>query len=111
MSGMVAEGREPFFPITPIIVFPAKREKREVQDERRPKIDNDTPIRSAMTSSIECSWCKASSSLPSTCREDDLTICRAKKWTSLTSGGQKINDNDQIFEETTVETASRSSID
>jgi hypothetical protein len=58
----------------------------------RPKIDHDTTIRSAMTSSIEWNWCKASLSLPSSCREDNLTICRAKKWTSLTSGGQKMTD-------------------
>jgi hypothetical protein len=70
------------------------------------KIDHDMTIRSAMTSSIEWNWCKTSSGLPSSCRDEKLTICRAKKWSFLISGVK----NDAIFH-ATVEIAARSSTD
>lgn len=68
----------------------SRQVRRNEEDDVKAKIDDDGPIRSALTSPIECSWCQTSTGPPSSCRDDNLTICRAKKWSSLTSGGQKM---------------------
>jgi hypothetical protein len=75
---------------------------------KKAKIDHDTPIRSALTSSIKWNWCKASSGLPSSCSDEKLTICRAKNWVNKQCG-QKMTR--RFFDDATVETAMRSSID
>ena len=61
-------------------------------EDEVPKIDTDTTIRSALTSSIEWKWCKASSSLPSSCRNEKLTIFRAKKGSSRPKTTRNFND-------------------
>ena len=69
-----------------------ERDSAGMPDTIVTKIDHDTTIRSALTSSIEWKWCKASSSLPSSCRNEKLTIFRAKKGSSRPKTTRNFND-------------------
>jgi hypothetical protein len=50
-------------------------------------------ILSALTSSIKWNWCKALTGFPSSCRDEKLTICRAKK---ASCRGEKCKDNTHV---------------